>query len=112
MADRVDITIEQGATFTKTVEVGSAYDGYTARAKVRRDFGGSVIVELTATTVASGETTLSLTATETADIARPANAAFRERVAEMGVFDLELVSGATVVRAVEGKAFHSAEATR
>ncbi len=52
-ASTLNLVIEQGATFTQAVSVGAAYNGYTARAALRRSFGGALLATFTATTVAS-----------------------------------------------------------
>jgi len=110
-ATRLDITIEQGATFSQTIAVGEAYDGYTARASIRTAFGGSRVVDLSCTTVASGNTTISLTAAQAALLTAPAYARADEREVKIGEWDLELVSGETVVRSRYGEANLSREAT-
>lgn len=98
-----NITIEQGATFSRTLVIRNPDDtlfnltGYTARMHIRREASStSTMIELTTTNGrislggANGQVTLSLSATETATIDRH------------GVYDLELVSGATVHRLIRG----------
>lgn len=107
----LNLTLEQGATFSSTIAVGAGYDAYTARAKLRREFGGEVLATFACTTVSGGNTTVSLTATETAALTSPTWARTDEREIAVGVWDLELVSGATVVRARQGTVKLSREAT-
>lgn len=99
MADTYDIAIEQGATwsrvFTYTEDDGTTpinLTGYTGRAQIRRSPMGRLLADFTVSiNGAAGEVTLSLTATQTAELY------------EDGVYDIELVNGATVIRLVQGK---------
>jgi len=111
MATVLNLTIEQGATFTQAVAVGAAYDGYTARAALRSGFGGALLATYTATTVASGSTTLGLAAAITAALTPP-TWADASREITLGVYELELVSpdGLIVVRARQGSATLSRKA--
>ena len=113
-AGQYDITCEQGATFALTLqwqdENEAAIDltGYAVRMHVRKTVKTtSTIIELTTAnsrvllTPLTGTIALALTATETAGIA------------DSGVYDIELVSGAGVVtRILEGKFTLSREVTR
>jgi hypothetical protein len=112
-ATTLNLTIEQGATFSQTIAVGNTYDGYTARAKLRSQFGpcGELLATFTCSAVSSGNVTLSLTAAQTALLLAPTWAQWDERSILIGVWDLELVSGATVVRARQGEVDLSLEAT-
>lgn len=113
MSGRYDITIEQGATWSRTVryetDAGAAIDltGYTARMQVRTDYAAtSTLASITSAsgisiTAATGTLTLTLTAAQTE--AMPAG---------RHVYDLELVTGATVVRLLEGRATVTPEVTR
>ena len=101
MAAIANLTIDQGATFSSDVTVKDAQDnaynltGYTANAKLSKGFASTrprtnmnTTIEPDATT---GVVTLSLSATETAALD-----------AERYVYDLEITSGATVTRVIEG----------
>lgn len=109
-----NFTIEQGATWTRdfiwTDSSGTAIDltGYTARMQGRASVQSTAtIFSLTSSpaagiviTAAQGKVTVTLTATETANL--PCG----------GVYDLELVNGAVVTRLVEGSFILSSEITR
>jgi hypothetical protein len=113
MATKLNLTIDQGATFSQTIAVGVSYSGYTVRGKIRQaGFLGATLAEFTCTAVSvGGDTTISLTAAQTAALCAPTWSAADERLVDLGVYDLELVSGATVVRSREGIAKLSREAT-
>jgi hypothetical protein len=115
MAGEYHITIEQGATFARTLTwrdgSGSLVNltGFTARMQVRRTVeDATVILELTTENSgitlggAAGTITLSASATATAALdAKPA------------VYDLELVSsGGVVTRLLEGNVIISRNVTR
>jgi hypothetical protein len=100
-----DTDLPQGATFTRTLTWKTGVPatpvnlaGYTARMQVRRAPGSPLIVELTTENGritlggAAGTIDLSIDAATTAAIT-PA----------LYSYDLELVTGATVYRLVEGK---------
>jgi hypothetical protein len=101
MAALANLTIDQGATFTSDVTVkdaqGNAFNltGYTAAAKLAKGFASTRtrtnMTTSIATDATTGVVTLSLTATETAALD-----------AERYVYDLEITSGATVTRVIEG----------
>ena len=101
MAAIANLTIDQGATFSSDVTVkdanGNAFDltGYTAAAKLAKGFASTRTRTDFTTTIAadatSGVVTLSLTAAQTAALD-----------AERYVYDLEITSGATVTRVIEG----------
>ena len=101
MAAIANLTIDQGATFTSDVTVkdaqGNAFNltGYTASAKLAKGFASTRtrtnMTTSIATDATTGVVTLSLTATETAALD-----------AERYVYDLEITSGATVTRVIEG----------
>lgn len=105
-AGRYSFTIEQGATFTRTITWRDSADalvnltGYTARMKIK-DAAGTVIEELTTENGAitlggsAGTVALLLTAIETGALAATDGDAL--------VYDLELVSGAVVTRLLEGR---------
>lgn len=115
-AGTYDIVIEQGATYALPVTItvpGVDYTGYTARAKVRDLFtsAGTTLVSFTVTngaqSVGSYALTLSLTATQTAALSATASG----RNYAIGFWDLEIVSGATVNRILQGKVTLAMEAT-
>ncbi len=101
MAAIANLTIDQGATFTSDVTVkdaqGNAFNltGYTAAAKLAKGFASTRtrtnMTTSIATDATTGVVTLSLTATETSALD-----------AERYVYDLEITSGATVTRVIEG----------
>ena len=101
MAAIANLTIDQGATFSSDVTVkdaqGNAFNltGYTAVAKLAKGFASTKtrtnMTTSIATDATTGVVTLSLTATETAALD-----------AERYVYDLEITSGATVTRVIEG----------
>lgn len=112
-AGTYNVTIEQGATFSLRITYedssGAAVDltAYTARMSVRRGPTSAEVVSLTTenSRIALGGTegtvTLSMTAAETA--ALPAGEY---------VYDLELVSGGSVTRLLEGRCTIKAGITR
>lgn len=101
MAAIANLTIDQGATFSSDVTVkdaqGNAFNltGYTAVAKLAKGFASTKtrtnMTTSIATDATTGVVTLSLTATETSALD-----------AERYVYDLEITSGATVTRVIEG----------
>lgn len=113
LAGRYDLTIEQGATFTLSMfyqdDAGAAVDltGYSARMQLR-------------SAVASTDVALSLT-TENGRIAIDGArglialtilAADTATISGAGVYDLEVVLGATVHRIMEGSYTINPEVTR
>lgn len=115
MSKAYDLTIEQGATFSLVVEwqdpAGDPIDltGYSAAMQIRRTYGAPVLVSIAsaggagiAIDAALGKLTLTIAATTTAALAAPSQ----------GVYDLEVASGGTVYRLLEGKVFVTPEATR
>ncbi len=112
---RLDMSCYQGASFdyTLTWQTGGTpvnLSGYSARMQVRDGYdGGSAIVNLTSGTGitlggTAGTIVVALTATETAAIDATPSGQY--------VYDLELVSGLTVTRLVEGNFLVSPEVTR
>jgi molybdopterin-binding protein len=108
-----NFTIEQGATFSRTIVVknpdNTLYNltGYTARMQIRRDIAATeVMISLTtengklALGGANGQISITLSAADTATITRN------------GVYDLELVTGATVYRLLRGAVSLVPEVTR
>jgi hypothetical protein len=112
---RLDMSCYQGASFDYTLTWLSAgapvnLTGYTGRMQVRDGYdAGSAIVSLTSGTGitlggTAGTILVELTATQTAAIDATPSGQY--------VYDLELVSGATVTRLVEGTFIVSPEVTR
>ena len=100
MAAFTEITIEQGATFSTTVNVEDAYynpvdlTGYTASSQMRKSYYSSSATTITATVTgtANGEITLSMTSSNTASL-----------TPGRYVYDLIIDDGAnTITRVVEG----------
>lgn len=108
-ATNLDITIEQGATYSQAIALGAnTWDGQTVRASIRAKFGGAKLLDLTGV-IAAGTLTLSLTAAQTAGLTPPAWARDDERDALLGYYDAESVSGDTVTRHRQGKVYLSRE---
>lgn len=112
---RLDMSCYQGASwdYTLTWQTGGTpvnLSGYTGRMQVRDGYeGGSAIVSLVSGTGVTlggtaGTILLELTAAQTAAIDATPSGQY--------VYDLELVSGATVTRLVEGTFIVSPEVTR
>ena len=111
-AGRYDITIEQGATFRLPISykdsTGSVVDlssSYTSRMMIKESVGGTTIKSLTngsgMTLAASGNNiVVDISATDTASMDF-----------DNAVYDLEIVSGSTVTRVLEGKVKLSREIT-
>ena len=113
-AGRYDITIEQGATFSLPISykdsTGSVVDlsdpdEYTSRMMIKEAAGGTTIKSLTngsgMTLAASGNNiVVDISATDTASMDF-----------DNAVYDLEIVSGSTVTRVLEGKVKLSREIT-
>jgi len=117
-AAKLDLLIEQGATFKHTlfVKQGAAESGppadltgYTARMQIRSEVEStSILIELTvsngriAITPAEGKIAITISAADTAALEF-----------EVGVYDVELVSASGEVdRIVQGKVTLSREVTR
>ena len=123
-AGRYDIMIEQGATFTLPISYKDSSDAvinlatttnnnpdYTARMKIKESAGGTIIASsessdapkntLSIALAASGNNiTVTMSATNTAALDF-----------ETAIYDLELVSGASVDRIIEGRVKLSREVT-
>jgi hypothetical protein len=115
MANRYNLEINQGATFSLTAtwkdSTGAAINltGYTARLQVRENYASTTtIVSLTSSSGitlggAAGTVTIIITASATSALIAP----------WAGVYDLELVDASGVVtRLLEGAATVSPEVTR
>lgn len=110
-ATALNITIEQGATFSQVINLGVTYTGLTPTGMLKRQFQGDKLADLTCTAVdGSGNTTISLTAIATAAL-QPIGALPSEREVAIGVWDLETSNAGTVVRHRQGKVILSREAT-
>jgi len=99
MAVTSNLVLDQGSDFSITInynnEDGSSKNlsGYTARSQMRRSYYSTTATTLTAniSDASNGEITLSLAANTTANLK-----------AGRYVYDLEVVTGNSVVRVVEG----------
>jgi tRNA threonylcarbamoyladenosine modification (KEOPS) complex Pcc1 subunit len=109
------LTIEQGATLSLVLTYKDSSSnlvnltGYTARMMLRSAFtSASNVISLTtengriALGGSAGTITLTISATDTAALAAP----------QYGVYDLELVSGSTITRLIQGTFTVLPEATR
>jgi hypothetical protein len=110
MASKLNLNIEQGATFSIGLELtddtGVTFDldGYTGRSQMRRSHSSSTAIDLdvTITDMTGGNLTLSKTAATTASI-----------TAGRYVYDLEVFNASGVVkRIVEGVATVLPEVTK
>lgn len=118
MAARLDLTIDKGSTFervftwkTKDPTTGALIpvdlSGYSARAMMREEYDSAQpFISLTTgnginINIDTNEVTLSIPATTTASI-----------VVDRGYWDLEMVTGQTVIRLLEGKVRLKPEVTR
>jgi hypothetical protein len=114
-AGRYDLTIEQGATFKRSLTWKTStatpvnVTGYTARMRVKNKVGGTTVLHLTTENGgitlggAAGTISLLATATQTSAIA-----------IKKGVYDLELASNAAtpeVTRLISGQVVLSPEVT-
>lgn len=121
-AGHLDLVIEKGATFSKILtwkdSEGSLVNltGYTARMKVKESYSSSsAILDLTTENSkislggANGTITITVSATDTA--ALTANMNLKEIISELYVYDLELISGSTVTRLLQGNVYVSEEVT-
>lgn len=103
-----DLHIEQGATYVQNFKVkgepGFTWDGWTARAQIRSaaaSDNGELLLDLTDYLTIIGDTVR---------LALPA--AVTETLTRNGLWDLEMVDGATVVRLLQGRVVMSLEVTR
>jgi len=109
MASISNIFIDQGTDFSITVDVtqadGAALNltGYSAAAQIRKTYGSSNVsaVFTTSISAAAGQVTLSLTDTQTSGL-----------TAGRYVYDLNITSGSTTTRVVEGQAIITPGVTR
>lgn len=106
-AGTYDLTIEQGATFSRTITVTENSSpknltGWTGRASFKKTYGGSKKADfnVTITDEPNGVLTMSLTADQTSKLSGD------------GVYDLEIDDGAgTVIRLLQGTVTVSPEVT-
>lgn len=111
-ATELHITIEQGADFSRALTVNTALNGFTPRAQLRDQFSGALLATFSFTAVASGATTMSLTAAVTAALAAPVYTGSRQRRIQIGVYDVEVPgNGGAVTRTHQGDVYLSLEAT-
>jgi hypothetical protein len=103
-----DLHIEQGATYVQNFQVidvpGFTWDGWTARAQIRSaaaSDNGGLLLDLGDYLTVIGDT-----------IRLAIPAAVTETLTRNGLWDLEMVNGATVVRLLQGQARISLEVTR
>lgn len=108
MAQKVNIVIDQGTTFTSYFLInddeGNPVDLsiYTARAQLRKHYTSSNSTSFSITANSTGYVTMSLAANTTANL-----------TAGRYVYDVELVDGSNVVsRVIEGMITISPEVTR
>ncbi len=109
-AGKFNITIEQGATFSKTLTIKDAngdainLTGKTFASKLRRkptDATAAATFTFTVVNAAAGQVRWSMSATTTAGL-----------IPEYHYYDLEMTDGATVTRLMEGTAFVKFEVTK
>ncbi len=109
MATRLNITIEQGSTFSLAFDVndsdGDPFDlaGHTITGQMRKHYNtANATVSFTTAIANTNEITLSLTATQTTNI-----------VADKYVYDVEMDDGSsTITRVIEGVVHVTPEVTR
>jgi hypothetical protein len=109
MAQVQNIYIDQGTTFSFTIEVSDQYgdakdlSDYTGASQMRRSFYTNTAIDFTAaiTSPLDGEVTISLTAEETSEIK-----------AGRYVYDIEVVSDEETIRVLEGIVVVNPEVTK
>lgn len=107
MATKSNLTIDQGSTYSITVDLttanGSSMDlaGYSGRAQMRKSATSSSYKDFTVAVANTGSVTLSMTADYTANIN-----------AGRWLYDVEVVNGSTVTRVLEGIVTVTPEITR
>lgn len=111
-AGRLNILVEAGATFSKTITVNSSPNtplnltGKTLRGQIRYKLQDSTVAATFTFTLANqstnpGVATWILSATDSALLTQT-----------KGIYDVELVDGSTVTRLLEGDVFISLNVTR
>jgi hypothetical protein len=109
MATKANLVIDQGATFSVSIDIMDDDDqvidltGYTGAAQIRKHFTSSNSVAFTVTTApVDGVVTLSLTANQTSGL-----------IAGRYVYDVELTNSSNVIsRVVEGIVTVTPQVTR
>ena len=109
MAQVQNIYIDQGTTFSFTIEVSDQYgdakdlSDYTAASQMRKSFYTNTAIDFTAdiSSPLDGEVTISLTAEETSEIK-----------AGRYVYDIEVVSDEETIRVLEGIVVVNPEVTK
>lgn len=110
MSGKLDLTIEQGATFSRTITIKDASnvvvdistDTFAGQVRKRHQSGTvEATFTMTVTDGPNGEVTATISATDTAAM-------------DTGdfVYDIEWTSGSTVIRLLEGVATVTPEVTR
>jgi hypothetical protein len=102
MATTLNLTIEQGANLSQVITVGTTYNGRTPSAKIRDRFGGTLLTSPSCTAVSAGDTTISLTAAQTAALSAPAYARDDERNVVIGYWELTDTNAGVVTRLRQG----------
>jgi hypothetical protein len=98
-----NLTIEQGATFSQTLNLGaSTWDGQTATAKLYDRFNGVLIATFTCSAITAQNVTISLTAAQTKALIVPAWVRNTERKFTYGYYELVAQNGAVISRLFEG----------
>ena len=124
-AGHYDLTIYQGATFSKTftLKQGISQDdpsptpfdftGYTGAADIREDYARDYpLVAFTVTFPPSGSVTGSIAASGSINISLTSEQTLALPGGITGVWDLLLYQGDTVIRLLEGQAFINPAATK
>ncbi len=108
----IDLTINQGETFSLSIPVGRAYNGQVVKAQIRCSYGGpgtpgQLIQEFTTVPVTGGIAVISLTAAQTAALTSPISARCDENPVQIGDYDVTSTpdTGTTVTRHRQGRAF-------
>jgi hypothetical protein len=117
-AGKHDITIEQGATFTLNLSykdsAGDVIDlssSYTGRMKVRESTGGTILSSTESGDSPKNTLSIALAASGNNIIVTMTAANTAALDFDNAVYDLEIFSGATVDRIIEGRVFLSKEIT-
>lgn len=109
-AGKLNILIEQGATFSKTLTIKDSdglpinLTGKTFRSQIRRrptDVNPAASFTMAVLNAAAGTVSWQMSATTTSSV-----------VAEPHYYDVEMVEGAVVTRLMEGTAFVNFEVTK
>ena len=124
-AGHYDLTVEQGATFSKTFTLKQGitkddpnptpcdFTGYTGVAEIREDYARDFpLVAFTVTFPPSGSVTGSIAASGSINISLTSEQTLVLPAGITGVWDLLLYQGDTVTRLLEGQAFIYPVATR